>query len=358
MELPSPGRGADAILFFQWRASTFGAEKFHGAMLPHAGQKTTSWQEIVKVGTELRGLADIVGTRVVPSVAMAFGWENWWALELPSKPAEVKLLDQLFAYYRPLWRSGLVAEFVRPGADLSGRALVCLPNLYLVDDAAAAQVEHYARAGGVVVSFFSWIVDANNHVPLGPYPAPWTEMLGAEVLDFCPYPEAKSGSVRASTGECFECDLWSEAIVEREAEAVATYEVGPLAGGPAVLRHPHGEGEVFYLGTRLDEAGMAWVLDMAAARAGITLPQPLPSGVEAVRRVAQGKSFLFLLNHSDEAVDVKLEVPGVDLLSGLATSSARLLPRGVAVVREDEIVERAPGRHAGRATTRPKLLRR
>ena len=146
MELPSPGRGADAILFFQWRASTFGAEKFHGAMLPHAGQKTTSWQEIVKVGTELRGLADIVGTRVVPSVAMAFGWENWWALELPSKPAEVKLLDQLFAYYRPLWRSGLVAEFVRPGADLSGRALVCLPNLYLVDDAAAAQVEHYARA--------------------------------------------------------------------------------------------------------------------------------------------------------------------------------------------------------------------
>ena len=103
---------------------------------------------------------------------------------------------------------------------------------------------------------------------------------------------------------------------------------------------------------------MAWVLDMAAARAGITLPQPLPSGVEAVRRVAQGKSFLFLLNHSDEAVDVKLKVPGVESLSGLATSSARLLPRGVAVVREDEIVERAPGRHAGHATTRPKLLRR
>ena len=60
------------------------------------------------------------------------------------------------------------------------------------------------------------------------------------MLDFCPYPEAKSGSVRASTGECFECDLWSEAIVEREAEAVATYEVGPLAGGPPSCATPTG----------------------------------------------------------------------------------------------------------------------
>jgi beta-galactosidase len=30
-------RGADAILFFQWRASRAGAEKWHSAMLPHAG---------------------------------------------------------------------------------------------------------------------------------------------------------------------------------------------------------------------------------------------------------------------------------------------------------------------------------
>ena len=30
-------RGADAVMFFQWRQSAAGAEKFHSAMLPHAG---------------------------------------------------------------------------------------------------------------------------------------------------------------------------------------------------------------------------------------------------------------------------------------------------------------------------------
>ena len=33
-------RGADGVLFFQWRASRRGAEKFHSAMLPHGGTDT------------------------------------------------------------------------------------------------------------------------------------------------------------------------------------------------------------------------------------------------------------------------------------------------------------------------------
>ncbi|MEU5673870.1 beta-galactosidase, partial [Micromonospora sp. NPDC047753] len=35
-------RGADGVLFFQWRASRAGAEKFHSALVPHAGPATTS----------------------------------------------------------------------------------------------------------------------------------------------------------------------------------------------------------------------------------------------------------------------------------------------------------------------------
>jgi beta-galactosidase len=33
------GRGADGALFFQWRAARAGAEKFHSALVPHAGDQ-------------------------------------------------------------------------------------------------------------------------------------------------------------------------------------------------------------------------------------------------------------------------------------------------------------------------------
>ncbi len=65
------GRGADAIMFFQWRASRSGAEKFHSAMLPHAGTDSRIWREVVALGAELGQLGDIVGSRTRPSAACA-----------------------------------------------------------------------------------------------------------------------------------------------------------------------------------------------------------------------------------------------------------------------------------------------
>ena len=46
-------RGADGVLFFQWRASRFGAEKHHSAMLPQGGTNTRVWREVVELGAEL-----------------------------------------------------------------------------------------------------------------------------------------------------------------------------------------------------------------------------------------------------------------------------------------------------------------
>ena len=46
--------GADAVLFFQWRASRAGAEKFHSGLLPHAGTETRQWREVVELSRRPR----------------------------------------------------------------------------------------------------------------------------------------------------------------------------------------------------------------------------------------------------------------------------------------------------------------
>ena len=46
-------RGSDGAMFFQWRASAAGAEKFHSALLPHAGTDSRIWQESVQLGRDL-----------------------------------------------------------------------------------------------------------------------------------------------------------------------------------------------------------------------------------------------------------------------------------------------------------------
>ena len=54
-------RGADGVMFFQWRQSRAGAEKFHSAMVPHGPVASSpAWHEVVRLGKEFRGL-DVVG---------------------------------------------------------------------------------------------------------------------------------------------------------------------------------------------------------------------------------------------------------------------------------------------------------
>ncbi|HKF16740.1 MAG TPA: beta-galactosidase, partial [Candidatus Dormibacteraeota bacterium] len=53
-------RGADGVMFFQWRQSRASAEKFHSAMVPHGPvESSPTWREVVRLGRELRDLDDV-----------------------------------------------------------------------------------------------------------------------------------------------------------------------------------------------------------------------------------------------------------------------------------------------------------
>src|SRR5256885_7762011 len=140
-------RGADGVMFFQWRQSRAGAEKFHSAMVPHGPvESSPTWHEVVRLGGELCELDDVCGSRVRASVAILHDWESWWALELPSKPsALLRHLPQLESYYRPLFEANVAADFARSGDDLSAYRLVLAPSLYLVSDDAAAGLVRYVQ---------------------------------------------------------------------------------------------------------------------------------------------------------------------------------------------------------------------
>jgi beta-galactosidase len=322
-------RGADGVLFFQWRQSRAGAEKWHSAMVPHGPlESSPTWREVVLLGGELRRLDAVRDTRVGAEVAIVLDWESWWALELPSKPsADVRLLDRVTACYEPFFRANVTADFVAPGGDLSGYRLVVVPNLYLVSDEAAENLRRFVADGGaLVVSFFSGVVDTNDHVRLGGYPGAFRELLGLRVEDFEPLAADQQVGLRFADGGDGGAHTWSEMITPLGAEVIATFD----GGGPAVLRHTFGQGVAWYVATAPDPEAMRRVLRWAWTEAGVSAAAVVPDGVEAVRR----GDLLFLLNHGVEAVDVSVPSGCMELITGraLETDRLRLGPRDVAIV--------------------------
>jgi beta-galactosidase len=308
-------------------------------MVPHGPPDSSPvWREVKQLGQELRGLDAICGTRVKSDVAIVLDWESWWALELPSKPSNrVRQVDQLEAYYCPLYGANVVPDFVRPEHDLSGYKLVLVPNLYLVSDEGAANLNEFVKAGGtLVMSFFSGVADPFEHIRLGGYPAPVRRMLGLTVIDWLPLSDGEGVKLDFADGTQGRADLWSEMIELHGAEVVATFSGTRLDGRPAITRHASGSGLAIYLGTRLDELAMARVIRSACGDAGVEPVMEVPAGVEVVRRDMARSSILFLLNHRDVDVDVPITQAGTNLVDGAQVHAGllRIGPFGAAVIRE------------------------
>ena len=81
-------RGADAICFFQFRQSVIGAEKYHSAMLPHAGPDSRRWRDVCGLGALLGRLGEVAGAAVEASTAVLVDWDSAWACQQDAHPSE------------------------------------------------------------------------------------------------------------------------------------------------------------------------------------------------------------------------------------------------------------------------------
>ncbi|MGW6023064.1 beta-galactosidase [Streptomyces sp. NPDC055099] len=264
--------GADSVLFFQWRQSRGGAEKFHSAMVPHGGRQTRIFREVRELGAELAAHPGLLGAAPERAdAALLMDWPSWWALELDAHPsADVTFLDAALAHHKPLYDASVACDVVPVDGDLTRYRLLLIPNLYSVTKETAERIRAYVHGGGtLLMSYFSGIVDEHDRVHLGGYPAPFRELLGLRVEEFDPGPDG----------------TWAEEIHLEGAEAVSTSS----AGAPTVTRHPYGEGVAWYLSTRPTPREMRELLDRVRAECGVEPVLPgLPEGAQARARVTRG----------------------------------------------------------------------
>ncbi|MEW1721975.1 beta-galactosidase [Streptomyces sp. NPDC093109] len=331
-------RGSEGALFFQWRQSRRGAEKFHSAMVPHAGTDSRVWREVVGLGASLDSLATVRGTRTVADAAMVWDWHSWWAQRLDWRPSEDHdARERADTFYEALYDRHLTIDFAHPEADLSAHPLVVVPALYLATEAAGRNLRTYVENGGtLVVSYFSGIVDEHDAVHPGAYPGPLRDVLGLSVEEFSPLGEGERVRLTAADGSELTGDVWSEFVVPAGAETVWTYADGLAADRPAVTRHRLGKGTAWYISTRLDAGALDTVLGAAADDAGIAPRADLPRDVEVVRRTGEHGSYLFAINHTTADAKVPLPAHGTELLTGERAAGRLGVPAGsVRVVRLD-----------------------
>jgi len=336
LSLQSVARGADGILFFQWRQSRAGAEKFHSAMLPHAGTGTRTWREVTRLGATLAALPELPVGQDDARVALVLDWESWWAVDSPDHPQNgLDYLEVVQRWYRALHRRHVQVDIVPPERVDGRYALALAPALYLLRPEGAAALDAFVRGGGhLLAGPFTDVVDPQDRFLDGGFLTRLGGVLGVGIEDFgalvapdAPGPGEREapleGPFGAATGT-----LLAEEVVARGAETVATFTGGRRAGDPALTRHGAGDGVGWYLATVPDEDGCDAIAGHVLDQAGVApVLAGLPPTVEAARR----GDVVTVINFG--AADVDVDVAGHELLRGADVESVTLAPFGVAMVR-------------------------
>lgn len=274
-------RGSNGAMFFQWRQSISGSEKFHSAMVPHTGEQSRVWKNVKELGGKLGELTELASAETeAAEVAMIFDYQSWWALSQRNLPStSIDYPELAHDWYRALWDLGVRVDFVAPGStaqQLAKYKMVLAPMLYLLDSKAEQELIHYSENGGyLVASYFTGISDEVDAVKLGGYGGKLVrDCLGVFVDEFAPVRVGES--VHLSNG--MSATEWSQFASVTSASLTASF-VGGVADGSAAIAQSSGG---TYVGTRLDDDSNRKLFQGIVAVLGILIRGG--GGVEVIRR--------------------------------------------------------------------------
>ena len=339
--------GADAVCYFQWRQSKAGAEKFHSAMVPHAGEDSAVFRDVCELGADLNKLSDegILGSRLAKSrVAVVFDYESEWATEHTATPTQhVHHVDEPLAWFRALADQGVTADVVPVRGAWDDYEMVVLPSVYLLSEETTRRVRDYVVGGGrLVVAYYTGISDEKDHVWLGGYPGSIRDVVGVRVEEFMPMGDDFTGvpdRLELSNGAVAHDIADVIGSVDGTATVLETFKDDPwtgMDGAPAIVAHTFGEGRSVYVGARLGRDGIALSLPEILDSLGMAEAGGNDGRVLHVEREgADGSRFVFSFNRTHETVRVPVE--GEVVVSSFADvdgETASIKPNGVIVTKQ------------------------
>ncbi len=330
--------GSNSVQYFQWRQSRGGEEKFHGAVVGHAGhERTRTFQEVSTVGKLLFELESVVGSVNHAQVALFYDFQNEWALNLAQLPrsADKNYQERCQAHYRQLWRQGITVDIVNSTyIDLSRYKLLIAPMLYLLQDDVAERLGDYVRDGGtLVITYLSGVVNQSDLVFLGGPPGPLKELLGIWVEETDALYDFNQQTVRLTTeaflpaqfeaGVKYAVKQYADIVHLQGAEPVAVYEQDFYSGTPAITVNRFGTGQAYYLAARCDDELLEdfyiWLGNMLGIEKGLS--GRIPKGINVQVRGTESEKYIFLMNFGPLSKTISLEnLVAIDVCTGQATA--------------------------------------
>lgn len=278
--------GADAVVYFRWRASRYGLEQHHAGLRSHDGSPDTGYNDLLVLKDESQLLEDFSAQPLHASIGILLDYSTLWAIEMQPHRKGFSYLKHLFVFYRACKALGLEPDILSPQADLSRYKILLAPSAFLADESLAQRLSDFAAQGGtLMLGARSGFKDTCNVVTEQPLPGVLRDLAGARIAKWHALPPKISYPLQSEiAGLELDANFWTEALEPAVGtRSLANYSAVPFDGLAAITQKSHGEGQVIYCGIypRLEQA-VALIRHLAELEAIPVLD--IPAGLMVFQR--------------------------------------------------------------------------
>jgi beta-galactosidase len=312
--------GAEAVLYFRWRAGLFAQEQLHSGLLHHDASPAVGLGDLTAMKEELSLMSEISSDDTSAEIALLLDYDSLWAFRQQPHNQDFAYMRHLFVYYRALVRLGLPVDVVSADSDIGAYKIVIAPSAYVATERLVGSLKDFCEAGGTaLLSVRSGFKTASNLVTDLPLPGLLRGLVGAAVDDWHSLPPGVGFELSAKVpGLLGPATVWAEALSpfvsdtgsgKSDPEVLAHYSSGPFNSCAALVENKIGAGRALYLGWMANDQQAEALMASLASQSGIhPLAEP-PEGLIISRRGPH----LILLNFTDSELTARVEGQAVQV---------------------------------------------
>ena len=155
-------------------------------MVPHSGEDSPIWTDVVSTGEALKSLAPITGTRMSSRAAVVIDWESEWARHYAIGPISSENPTDSWGNFAPskswhqsLWEAGIATDVVGVDNDFSSYDLIVVPAVFIDYPQMTQALRQAAERGAhIVITAPSGVVDSQLGAVLGGYLGSLSDLAG------------------------------------------------------------------------------------------------------------------------------------------------------------------------------------
>ncbi len=339
--------GSDTVMFFQMHRSRGCCEKFHGAIIDHyATEETRVFKEASAIGHELQELQDVfLGSIQKSNVAILFDWDCLWGIQFSAGPSvDFDYTQEVYKYYDAFAKENVSIDVISKKDSFDRYKVLVAPAFYMVDEESAKKIEDFVSSGGTfITTCMSGLTDMNDLVVTSGYPGLLRKVCGLWVEETDALLPEKYNTIRLTEDGFkggYKVNILCDIIHTENAKSLATYSSDFYSGSPAITCNTFGKGKAYYVGTSFSNENTVFLQDLAkyvCKQNKIQSILNVEEGIEVTKRIKEDKTFIFVLNHNESDVLVKIPFSCKELLTNVeynGNAELNIKAKGLALLEE------------------------